>query len=608
MIRKNKFQFLSVISLLIISIFWACSEDSPTENSTAEGGNVYRYQAVTVDAVTADLSVSEYDATFGNVAVKVIRLDDSTLGFAVPSTASLGNTTLTIPSIGITVNYNVLQPVLPQSADEIISQFTSLGDTYIANQTVQDPNNNYLRFKDYYANHATPDQKEKIALCYYVNKQAFDSLITFDPGNASGRYTFEHALLVGKFLVAVAGGGVSIWIMYSQIPADPAGAILAGAATYFFYTKAKVLGEQIVDLSDIKTTGLNLGGISGQNARMTANNTLSMTDDVAVELPFQLSERALTMGDSNTSNETVANFFDKLAFLNDFISKTNTAIAWINNNVPFVNFTPFEAVTLQTNPSTVANAVDAPAMQNISFSVTHPNLQLVNASLAGNGQLSLKVKVIGTPTTTPVASTLQYIYDDGLSSFQGSFNIEVETEPMISLIGTWQIIGYGTGEYDAATNTYSSYVTSENGSNQCSNGYTGNYTTTMSPTNLVFTENSLSMGYSTQTAGQFCDGSFGETQCSYFKGYTFTATLTPSMPFNNLKNVLSNYTEQVTESCTPFLDNTGQPCTIPDDPYCEGYSLNENNSDTTILRIYSKDSENTIYIVHGGQQLKAVRQ
>src|SRR5690606_20173327 len=130
----------------------------------------------------------------------------------------------------------------------------------------------------------------------------------------------------------------------------------------------------------------------------------------------------------STTNVSVSSFFEKLDYLNDFINKTNTAIVWINDNIPFINFSTMDLIELQVNPSIVTNNVNSEAMQNISFSVSHSNLQLVNANLSEEGQLNLHVKIVGTSTTNPIISTLNYSYNDGLSNFTGTFPISITAE------------------------------------------------------------------------------------------------------------------------------------------------------------------------------------
>lgn len=438
---KKQIKICGVLAIIMAFFVISCSKDdnnSETEPIELNGGDVYRYQMVTIDLPNTTLSENEYEVKLGETFLNAIKVDEHQLSFLVPSDFSLGSTELLIPSLNNTkIKYNILQTILEQSVDETIMQFTSLGDSFIANMTVPDPNNNYEKFKNFYENNATAEQKEQMALCYYANKEAFDSLITFDPENLGGRFTSNDAIIVSKFLFAIGAGGASIWVMYSQIPADPAGAILAAGAAYFFYIKAKNYGTQVANIPDVKTTGFSLGGFLGENNK-NVNSAISLNDNVEEQLSFQLQGRALTQNDSGTSHQTISSFFNKMEYLNDFIIKTNTAIEWINNNVPLVDFSPFDLMALQTNPVTVSTNVDGEAMQDISFSISHPNLQLINASLSSAGELNLKVKITGSPTSTPIVSTLNYSYNDSFSSFTGHFNIEVDGD--FSLVGGWELI------------------------------------------------------------------------------------------------------------------------------------------------------------------------
>lgn len=610
---RKKTRVLCSYFILLVLLVFGCSKDSTSDTTLTDVSNVYRYQAVTINLQNSVLDATEYEATFGNQTVKLLKIDAHTLAFSVPFDADLGIVELSIEALEKTITYNVLLPVLPQTPDETIMQFTALGDAYIANHPQTEANNNYQKFKSFYANHATNEQKEKMALCYYVNKAAFDSLILFDPENPNGRFTASDGLLMGKFLLAVGAGGASVWIMYSQIPADPAGAILAAGATYFFYAKAKNYGSQVAELDNIKTIGMSIGGLFGLNNRSAANNSISLTSDVATELPFYLKERALMQSDNTSTNQTVSSFFDKLVYLNDFITKTNTAIDWINSNIPLVNFSPFESILLQANPSVVNTNTDNEAMQNISFSINNPNLQLVNASLSATGQLNLHVKIVGTPGQLPVVSTLNYAYNDELTNFQGSFNIEVSSDPLVSLIGNWQIVGVGAdNDYNAATGIYNSYITTFSETSTCSglHTYENNFTTTYNVSNVVtFTANSLNMGFSRQISGQFCDAAYGETQCNFLNNHSFISVLTslPSVQLNGSKYINTNYTHQESRTCTTYVDVFG-PCNIPD---CQAYNTNDENSSNASILIKMKGEPNTIYIDFPGlglNQIKLVRQ
>ena len=95
------------------------------------------------------------------------------------------------------------------------------------------------------------------------------------------------------------------------------------------------------------------------------------------------------------------------------------------NNLPFVNIAPLTLVQLPNTSVNVDVVANATAFSGMQFSVNHPNLQLVSATLLSNGQMNLKVKYVGTPAPLPVNSFLNYSYSDEYTSFSGKLPIQV---------------------------------------------------------------------------------------------------------------------------------------------------------------------------------------
>lgn len=222
------------------------------------------------------------------------------------------------------------------------------------------------------------------------------------------------------------------------------GLTLAGALYYNAYEQFAIIWEL-----KLKTIYIDIKDWVGANLR-TASNGIPLTDNVAATFPLRLRERQLISSDANTSNETVSGFFNSLNKINDIITKTNTAIDWVNANVPFVDYSRFELLTLPTNPPMVNTDVTAEMMQNIKFSVTDPNLQLVEASLQNSGQLKLQVKILNESVTKPYTSVLDYAYDDGYNNFSGQFSIEVndekeENDEEYPIMGSWTLTGVYKG-------------------------------------------------------------------------------------------------------------------------------------------------------------------
>jgi uncharacterized protein (TIGR02145 family) len=99
------------------------------------------------------------------------------------------------------------------------------------------------------------------------------------------------------------------------------------------------------------------------------------------------------------------------------------------------------SVQLPSTSANVAVVANATTFSGMQFTVNHPNLQLVSATLQGNGQMNLKVKFVGTPAPLPVVSFLNYSYTDEYTSFSGTLPIQVEavaTDEVVIGTQTWK--------------------------------------------------------------------------------------------------------------------------------------------------------------------------
>ena len=158
------------------------------------------------------------------------------------------------------------------------------------------------------------------------------------------------------------------------------------------------------------------------------NAALTLTDNQATSLPFAVNAKNFSNTDSNVQKEFVQTYFTAKNKLNGFINDLNTAINWINNNVPLLTLSTINTVEVPATAPLNSFDTNAQVMQRFSFSVNHPNLSLENATLQSDGQLNLKVKFVGNPTVTTINSTLNYTYNDDFSSFSGSFPLNVINE------------------------------------------------------------------------------------------------------------------------------------------------------------------------------------
>ncbi len=213
----KKILLLLLVSFTSVVLFNACSKDDAenAENINQNGGNVYRYQIVTINVPNTELEQDEYEGTLGNQSIELVKTEAHKLAFAVPIEAVLGNTELLIPNLNnAKISYNILQPILELSVDETVNLFTnSVGAAFetIEQSAVQSAvaQNNYDQFLAYYAQ-ATPSEKEEIALFYQTNKTLFDSVLKpLNYGLEGGRFAYDEQK-VAKYILGIQTGVFSL--------------------------------------------------------------------------------------------------------------------------------------------------------------------------------------------------------------------------------------------------------------------------------------------------------------------------------------------------------------------------------------------------------------
>lgn len=429
---KQNLNFLRIFLLGLFSIlFNGCSSNEEGNDINLDGGEVYIYQIVSIDLQNTELNQNEYDGMFGDIPVKIQKSDGHQLVFGVPENAIIGQTELLIPGLNnAKIKYNVIPATLLQSANQTIAGLFTLCDTYFTGMEIQPGSLNdeatiaYNQFKQYFNEYATTAEKEQIALYYQINKQAIDQIILFDGSNPNGKFTQADINLITKFCTAAVitvGGGVAV--RYGDISLKILGAVLVKIG----HSKAIYYHSQLQSRS-IKVVLLSASGIVGENGRGTMSEEVTVTNNVTSNIAFKLYERPLTQSDTDTENTDILRFFSGQSVYNNLIANVNSAIQLINST-PWFDFSLLEQAKLNENPDQSISNITEDVMQNINFNVNHPNLELVSASYASEGQLSLKVKIIGNTTETSITSNLNYSYDDGISHFQGHFPLKVNNEP-----------------------------------------------------------------------------------------------------------------------------------------------------------------------------------
>ena len=446
---KKIYQNLFIFLITIVSIT-SCSNDDQGAIAL-NGGEVFRSQVVTINLPNTNLSLKEYEATLDGRAITLSRSEDHKLLFLMPEDADLGTHTLTIPKLNeATVTYDIKETVLdetPVKTLEPLFENIKIYNNTLSSATAPEALNmqkNITCFTNYY-NNASDEEKTELALAYKANKTQFDQIILNDYSNVEGRLTREDRIIFGKFLIAVASIEIGSWLATSggHPGVRAMGIVIAGIAT----TSAINYYKQFIEV-EVKEIGVSIGSILGVNQRSSVGNALSLQNDVSSTFSISTLRRKLNSSDATGTQSAIISFFKSREAYNYVINKVNAAIRYVNENNSFFTFETFELAELPASTPANLAIADQEIFKKITFSVSHPNLKLVFSSLESDGQLNLKIKIIGTPKSLPVESFLNYKYSDDFSSFSGKIPLVINQNP---LIGTWKLLtfegGLVPGEY-----------------------------------------------------------------------------------------------------------------------------------------------------------------
>lgn len=453
---KNKIKFWSVLALIITFFVLGCSkDDSGSDNEQPielNGGDVYRYQMVTIDLPNTALSVNEYDAILGDLDVQLYKVDEHVLSLWIPTNAPLGTIKLQIPMLNnAVVNYEIFDTELTQSADETLVSFFSESDAYFIEQTsptvaVQIAQDNYQKIIDFYNNNASDSEKQEMALFYKANKTTIDNIITnnLPTGRLASLTDDQKKAKINTLFVSAFATGIGMAALYNIALPPPVKIIAVGTAGIGIAVAVNALIDITGDA--MVSTQSSIDGLeSDLNSGRQAANYIALTNEVASTHSFTINNRGFINSDSNKNQSYVVKFFSAKNKLNGFITQVNSVINWLNENIIFFDMDFFNTATLPSVPFSEIAGVSQENFENFSFNISHSNLQLEQATLSSTGALNLKVKITGTPTSMPIVSTLNYSYNDNFSSFTGHFNIEVN-DVEFPLDGNWQVSYYNASQ------------------------------------------------------------------------------------------------------------------------------------------------------------------
>jgi len=503
-------------------------KEPPTEkpDNAANGGDLYRYQMITVNVPSETLTKESYTAKLGDKTITLTRLDEKNLIFIPDENIPFGEQRLVIPELkDFAIKFEIKEQVLVNSPEKtlepLLNKFQEVidaGGTPGAEQAIA----NVKAAKDAFTK-ANSNQRKIMAQTYMANKVFMDQLIqssfsnrvqiarTSLPtwqnigqkaaigGNVHGTLSNQEKIdLINKHMTAilvmsVSAGGVAFalpWGWHTLVFLGATGvaawcaidAVVEIARLTFYYTAIE-LGITNTNRSQRETLSPGIkGNILGLNTLMASTpGTLDIVTGKDRIFAFNMNTRSPQSGDRTGTSLLMKTLFEKTDELNGYLNKANNAINWVNSNL----YAGFSIFKIPTFPN-VGQVGQVPVGTNIfdkelKLSISHPNLKVNKLALSQSGSLLLNVETVNTTEST-INAELKYAFKDDFTNFSGSVPIKVQNN--ISLVGTWKLVslysGIPVGEEVLYTHP------------QCSNIVSFKTTTTGQ---MVFTETTFSTQY-----------------------------------------------------------------------------------------------------------------
>lgn len=456
------------------------------DNAT-NGGDVYRYQMITVNVPSETLTKESYTAKLGDKTITLTRLDEKNLIFVPDENIPFGEQRLVIPELkDFAIKFEIKEQVLVNSPEKtlepLLNKFQEVidaGGTPGAEQAIA----NVKATKDAFTK-ANSNQRKIMAQTYMANKVFIDQLIqssfsnrvqiarTSLPtlqnigqkaaigGNVHGTLSNQEKIdLINKHMTAilvmsVSAGGVAFalpWGWHTLVFLGATGvaawcaidAVVEIARLTFYYTAIE-LGITNTNRSQRETLSPGVkGNILGLNTLMASTpGTLDIVTGKDRIFALNMNTRSLQSGDRTGSSLLMKTLFEKTDELNGYLNKANNAINWVNSNL-YAGFSIFKIPTFPNvghvgQVQVGTNIFD----KELKLSISHPNLKVNKLALSQSGSLLLNVETVNTTEST-INAELKYAFKDDFTNFSGSVPIKVQNN--ISLVGTWKLRDYMDG-------------------------------------------------------------------------------------------------------------------------------------------------------------------
>ncbi len=412
---------LSILSFFLLA-FVACKKDDEP-NSSDKGSNSSQLSLISESNLTHQKEIAHflyngalkdtsYTATIDGIELTAIVTSDSTLALSIPDITP-GNYNLNVPGLNENIEISIQETTLEDTPENILNSLTSALESELTTLETDSSSSSEVTPVDVLSEVIeSSSEEEKIAMAkfYNANKEAFDAIMSNEYNNlrtASNCIVCTSANIKFSISVLVMGGGVAVAWLAPDIPEK----VIASAVAYIGFKKAKVFGLEITNEKLlIISSAINKieSKLNGNNIRTASTEKLTLTNDEAIELSFEINNRTLNATDRSNTAEGSIYFFESFDSFNSTISRLNSIINTVNSfslfskmdNIPSFGF---------NNGISGSEEVSGEMFSNFSISTSNPNI-VVSSVVTTSGLIDLKLT--GANTSFPLEGDLILTYSD----------------------------------------------------------------------------------------------------------------------------------------------------------------------------------------------------
>lgn len=418
--KKTLRSSIKSISLLFLLTLFGCGKDGSSPPTTTLNLEViaYQYQMALLEFSPGSLTDISYAGTINDQHVELTAISDSVLVFEVGS-IDPGIYELVIDELESThIELTVLATVLEDTPTALIE--TMLEEIQIIASDDPEINAAILTLNEVF-NNASKDDQYVMAATYQANKELFDLLLSDLEANNGRTSSLTCATDLCRFEIAVYGIAVGSVLVYQ---ANPIGVAVGLPVLLYSFKKAKKYHQAFLD-AKIKVLDLSINEIltSGRT-----NSVIQLVVDQPYTISISSNKRSVNSSDNTSNNGFISSFFDIRTILISTIESVNSAIEFINENVPFADF---ELVDKPIVPATSTNATEDISNNNFShysFSIPYNGVSAA-VSMHSAGKVNFTVSASNNvDLTNPIETELEIKYQDEYNEKISKYSITIVNE------------------------------------------------------------------------------------------------------------------------------------------------------------------------------------